>query len=196
MTIEVGVRIEWFPAPSSPDFVEVEGTASVSEVLPAEASKRQVVSVIYNCLWHVCRVIALSEPPLTELPVFRSGEWKGGIKPTQGSESRRGNSHVVCREEVCTARVIIVIGINRVGHELAGRCKQIMRQGVNCATTNNGVLRAGEACFEASQPGGFGRTVIINKCQELSFCLPCAGVACTGWPGIGLREQCHDAAVH
>jgi hypothetical protein len=91
-------------------------------MLPAEGTPRQAWYVFNNSVWDIDHPVTVSDPPITQFPVFARSTFPSGIKSSYGAKPLGWKSQVVGCQKCRTLRGIIA-GVKIVNHEL--RCGRV-----------------------------------------------------------------------
>src|SRR5262245_3920116 len=170
--------------------VEVEGAASIREVLTPEAPKAEAMLVAHQRFRRVGESTARPGPAMAELAVLASGLQETHIEAAPGSEEL-GRHHQIARREEGALSVRGVPAGEVIDEELGRRRVRILRQRVHGTPSDGTVGRVGYPRGHRPEPAGIRPTVIVGEREELTTRPSGARVARGGGTGMRLGQQ-HD----
>src|SRR5262245_23172471 len=147
--------------------VEVEGAASIREVLAPEARKAEAMLVAHHRIRRVGESAARPGPAMTELTVLAGGKREARIEAAPSSEELGRHDQIVRREEgALSMRGVPARDV--IDEELRRRRVRIVRQRVHGAPSDGTVGRIGDPRRHGPEPARIGPAVVVGKGEEVT----------------------------
>jgi hypothetical protein len=149
------------------EFPSVEtGTATVAEVKIEIFSQRLGVTVFDVGFAHEMDPPAADPPAIAEIPVLGPRPRKIHIKSAHLQEMPPGTGEVVAGQKVGIADVAVVVLVDDVDDQLAGRAVEIFGKAVPRGRANQGVGVLVECAGQGIEPTRTRKTIVVGEGEE------------------------------